>query len=300
MAGLTVSRMDFGNFMQGLRKSAPKTSMISAALHVDTTRQVLDRLERGGPTKLGRLHINGLLDYYEATPDQRVEALRLWQEIREQDKAARAQGNSKGFWKAYSDQVAPHFEKFLRLEGVAEEVIAHQPTIVPGLLQTSEYRRAIIRIDLPDLSAVDTERVLELTARRQTRLDETGFRLEAFLSEAVLRNNPCGPAAMQDQLRRLTEAGERENVSVRVIPFSVGPHRGLTIQTFTLLRLPTGASGMVLPPVVYAEGAVGSVFHEHGDEVSQYEQAIEALRAVASTEEGTRDLVLRIAKEYAA
>ncbi|NNH71396.1 XRE family transcriptional regulator [Nocardia uniformis] len=300
MVGLTVSRLDFGNFMQGLRMSAPKTSMISAALRIDSTRQVLDRLERGGPTKLGRLHINGLLDYYEATPEQRSEALRLWEEIREQDKAARAQGNSKGFWKAYSDQVAPNFEKFLRLEGAAEAVTAFQPVIVPGLLQTPEYRRAIIRIDHPDLSAVDTERLLELTERRQTRLSETGFRLEAFISEAVLRNHPCDPETMLEQLRHLTEIGERENVSIRVIPFSVGPHKGLTIQVFTLLRLPKGASGMVLPPLVYAEGAVGSVFHEHGDEVSQYEQAIDGLRAVALSEEDTRDLVLRAAKEYSA
>lgn len=300
MAGLTVSRMDFGNFMQTLRKQAPRKVLAAAAAHLEVTRFVVMRMEEGSPTKLTTPQIRSLLEFYAASPEDCAESLRLWEEIREQDKSAKAQGNSKGFWKAYTDQVAPNFEKFLRLEGVADNVTTYQPVIVPGLLQTPEYRRAIIRTEEPTLSAVDTERRLELTAKRQARLNESDFRLEAFLSEAVLRNRPCSPAAMREQLGWLTEVGQRHNVSIYLIPFSVGPHRGQTIQVFTLLRLPKGASGMVLPPVVYAEGAIGSVFHEQVDEVGQFEQAIENLRAVALTEEGTRDLVNQVTKEYSA
>ncbi|MFB8007073.1 DUF5753 domain-containing protein [Nocardia sp. NPDC056000] len=292
--------MDFGNFMHELRLRSPRPSMTSAALHVETTRQVIDRLEQGSPTKLVTLHINGLLDFYAADPEARAQALRLWAEVQEQDKTARAQGNSKGFWKAYSDQVAPNFEKFLRLEGAADEIVAYQPTLVPGLLQLPDYRRAITHISEPDLSPVDVERLLELTRKRQVRLNDNNFRLIAFLSEAALRHKPASPAVMAAQLRWLGEVGERENVDLHVIPFSSGPHLGMTMQTFTLLRFPKGASGLSLPQIVYAEGAIGSTFHEHNEEVGQYRKAVASLRTVALTQVATRDLVLTVAKEYAA
>ncbi|QLY29797.1 helix-turn-helix domain-containing protein [Nocardia huaxiensis] len=291
--------MDFGNFMQHLRKRAPRSALSRAAAHLEVTRFVLMRMEEGSPTRMTTPQLVSLLDFYEVTPEERAEALRLWSEIREQDKVTKAQGNSKGFWKAYSDQVAPNFPKFLRLEGAADHIIAHQPVVIPGLLQTADYRRSVDRIDNPDLSAVDMQRRLVLAAHRQARLGESGFRFEAFLSEAVLRHRPGAPSMMRAQLQWIAEVSEYENVSVYGIPFSVGPHPGLTIQTFTLLQFPTGASGMTLPSVIYAEGAIGSTFHEDQAEVDHYLRAIEGLRAVALTEAGTRDMVLRIAKEYA-
>lgn len=277
--------------------------MTSAAFHVEVTRQVLDRLERGAPVKLGTMHINGLLDFYESTPEERATAISLWNEIKEQDRTAKALGNSKGFWKAYSDQVVPNFERFLRLEKVAVGITAHQPTIVPALLQTADYRRAILRIneiESKKLSAVDLERRVELNTKRQARLEDPEFRLEAFLSESVLRNRTGPPSMLAAQIHWLTEVGERENISIQVLPFTAGPHAGMTMQAFTLLDLPTGTSGRALPPVVYAEGALGSVFHEHDEEVSHYRQAITGLRAVALNEKDTRDFMSLVAKEYAA
>ncbi|MBL1076160.1 helix-turn-helix domain-containing protein [Nocardia sp. 2] len=291
--------MDFGNVMRGLRTRADMT-ILAAALHLEVSRQTVMRMEDGLPTKLGTLHIHVLLDQYKADRTASAEALRLWAEIREQDKVAKVQGNSKGFWRAYTDQIAPNFPKFLRLESAAEHIVSHQMLVIPGLLQIPDYRRAIIQISEPELSTVDLERRLELTAQRQVRLEETDFRLEVLLSESVLRHRPSSPAIMVEQLRALAAAGDRENVSIRIVPFAVGPHPGLAIHSFTLLRFAIGASGLTLPSVVFVEGAIGSMFHEHEDEVGQYQRAIEGLRAVALTEEDTSDLVFRVAKEYAA
>ncbi|MVU76921.1 XRE family transcriptional regulator [Nocardia sp. ET3-3] len=291
--------MDFGNYMRGVRENAHQT-LLAAATGLEVSRQVIMRMEEGSPTKLTTPLIGLLLDHYGASPEVCEEALRLWSEIVNQDKVAKAQGNSKGFWKAYTDQLAPTFPKFLRLEGAANRIIAHQPVIVPGLLQISEYRRAIIRIDEPDLSPVNVERLLELTTRRQARLTETGFRLEVLISEAVLRHCPASPPVMAAQLRWIAEIGDRENVSIRVIPFAVGPHRGLTIQPFTLLEFPKASSGIALPSVVFVEGAIGSLYHERVEEIDQYREAIGAMQAVALTKTDTRDMVLALAKEYAA
>ncbi|WP_157184567.1 DUF5753 domain-containing protein [Nocardia niigatensis] len=300
MAGLTVSRMDFGNFMKSVRSKAPRTALSAAAAHLEVTRFVLMRMEEGSPTKLTRPQIKDLLEYYQASHEDAAKALGLLEEVRAQDSAAKAQGNSKGFWKPYSDQVAPNFEKLLRLEGVADQIITYQPVIVPGLLQTPDYRREIVRVTLPRLSAVDVERRVELTQKRQKRLDDTGFRLEAFISEAVLWNRPGLPEVMSAQLRWLAEVGDRDNIEIRALPFAIGPHPGLVIQQFILLHLPKGASGMTLPPVVYAEGAIGSVLHEHDEEINEYREAIAGLRAVALTAQDTRDFLVRIAKEHAA
>ncbi|MFC9999413.1 DUF5753 domain-containing protein [Nocardia sp. NPDC127526] len=285
--------------MYELRTHAAR-STLAAGLHLEVSRQTIMRLEEGLPTKVTTPQLKSLLDFYEADAETRAEALMLWGEIKEQDKTAKAQGNSKGYWQAYADQVASHFPRYLRLEGAANRVTSHQLVLVPGLLQTADYRRAIAKIDAPELSAVNTERRVELAARRQARLDDADFQMNALVSEAVLRHQPGSPAVMAAQLRWLAEAGERDNIRIRVIPFRVGPHRGLNIQSFTLLEFPRGSSGLTVPPVVYLEGAVGALYHEREDVIDRYREAISELRAVALSEQDTRDMVLEIAEEYAA
>lgn len=79
------------------------------------------------------------------------------------------------------------------------------------------------------------------------RLGDNDFQMEFLLSEAVLRHQPGGPAVMAAQLRSLAEVGERSNVTIRIVPFGVGSHRGLKIQSFTMLQFPRGANGLVVP-----------------------------------------------------
>nr|WP_281202281.1 helix-turn-helix transcriptional regulator [Nocardia jejuensis] len=299
MTGSTVSRRAFGNLMRELRDRANKT-LLAAGVEAEVSRMTIQRLEDGQSTKISTMQLKAMLDYYGTEEANRAEALSLWEEVKEQAKVERLQGTSKGFWKSYTDQIAPNFPKFLRLESAAESMITYQPTIIPGLLQTPDYRRAIILINEPDVSAVDLERRLELTEQRKTRLDDAGFQLEAFVSEAVLRHQPGGVRVMAEQLRSVAESGRREAVSIRVVPFGAGAHRGLTMQGFTLMRFPTTGHGTPLPPVVFAEGALGSTFHEHEQELDEYREAIANLATVALTEEASRDLLFRVAKEYAA
>ncbi|MFJ4649678.1 DUF5753 domain-containing protein [Nocardia sp. NPDC088792] len=297
MTGLTVSRLDFGNFMRELRKRAPRPAVLAAATHIGASRQAIDRMEDGSPTRLGDLHINALLDFYAVDIHARTKALELWAEVKTEEKATRGQGN---MWKAYKDQIAPNTGKFLRLEGIADHIVAHHPVIFPALLQSADYRRALDGVNEPGISPVDLERRIELTMKRQARLDDPDFRFEAFLSEAVVRNQVGDGGMMRKQLEWLAAVSERENVSIHVVPFAAGAHPGLTMLTFVWLKFPLGSSGKTLPAIVYAEGAIGSVFHEHEEEVGQFRQAIEGLRAVALARQDTRDLVMKIAKEHGA
>lgn len=299
MAGSTVSRRAFGNFLRQMREGAKKTAL-AAGLHAETSRMTIVRLEDGLLTKITTMQLESLLTFYQADQASRAEALNLWREVREQAKADKLQGNSKGFWQPYADQLPSHFPHYLRLEAAADRMTTHQLVLVHGLLQTADYRRAVAKLDAPDLSIVDTERRIELMERRQIRLDNPAFQLEVFLSEAVLRHRPARPAVMAAQLRWLAEVGERENVGIRVIPFGIGPHRGLVMQSFTLLEFDSLQSRLTEPPVVYLEGAVGALYHERTDVIDRYRAAIAALQTVALTEDDTRTMVLEVAKEYAA
>ncbi|MBF6137469.1 helix-turn-helix domain-containing protein [Nocardia otitidiscaviarum] len=293
-----VSRRAFGKFLREIRLGAGK-SALAAGLHIETSKQTLLRMEDGISTKIATPQLERLLDFYGVPAEVGAEALALWTEVREQAKTAKLQGNSKGFWQAYADQFASHFPHYLRLESAANHVITHQLVLVPGLLQTPDYRRAIVRIDGPSLSNVDVERRVELTVRRQTKLHNTDFRIEALISEAALRHPIGGAHVMADQLRWLATAIDRPNVSIRVVPF--GPsHRGLTIGSFTLLDFPKIEGGLVEPPVVYLEGAIGALYHERTDVVEQYREAVTNLLTVALSEDDTRDMVLHMAEEYAA
>ncbi|WP_405490197.1 helix-turn-helix domain-containing protein [Nocardia sp. NBC_00511] len=300
MSGSTVSRLDFGNYMRELRTRAPRSAVLAAANHIGVSRPVIDRLEDGATNRLGNLHINALLEFYNADAEAREKAWMLWEEVRAEEKRAKGGDGQGNIWKAYKDQIAPNTGKFLRLEGAATRVISHNPVILPAMIQTSDYRRALDRGANPNLSLVDLERRIELTAKRQVRLNDSTFHYEALLCEAVFRNRAGGPTVMRAQLEWLAEVGERDNVEIRIVPHSADAHPGLAMQSFDWLEFSAGASGLALPTVVYAEGAIGSVFHEHDEEVNRYRQAIEGIRAVALGKQDTRNLVLEIAKEYAA
>lgn len=299
MAGMTVSSRAFGGFLRRLREDARMTRL-TAGLEIEVSPQVLIRLESGQSTKVTTLQLERLLDVYGTPEDRRQEALKLWKGIREQAKTARLQGNAKGFWQPYADQYFAHFPHFLRLEEAANRATAHQLVLVPGLLQTADYRRSLARLEDPGVSAVNVERRIELAERRQIKLTESGFTMGVFLSEAVLRHQLAPSAIMSAQMRWLAEIGHRDNISVRVIPFATNPHPGLAIQSFHMLEFPRLDNGLVEPTVVYLEGAVGALYHEQADVVAQYQTAISALRTVALSEDDTRDMVSRVAKEYAA
>ncbi|MRH91575.1 XRE family transcriptional regulator [Nocardia sp. SYP-A9097] len=295
MAGSTVTRMDLATVMKRLRLEAGKVPL-AAATHLDKSRQVIVRLEDGRPTSLSRPQIESLLDFYGASAEVRASVLGLWNEVKKED---RERGDSRGFWTEYTDQISPQFDRYLRLEESADHIVAYHPVIVPGLLQGPDYRRAIIKIDSSALSAVDMERRLELTARRQVRLSEGDLRVEAFLSEAVLRNQVGGPFVMATQLRWVAELSERANITVRIIEFGIPSHQGLTVSPFTRLGFPPGVSGLTKPSVVYVESAFAISYHEREPVVSRYEEAISALRSVALTETDTSEYLVRMAKEYA-
>ncbi|WP_238595039.1 DUF5753 domain-containing protein, partial [Nocardia seriolae] len=277
-----------------------RLTTLMASLQIDTSKQTVLRLEDGQPTKVSTPQLQSLLDLYGVSPAVRAEALALWQEVRRQDKAAKLQGTYKGWWQAYADQYLAHFDHYMRLEERADHLVTHQLAMMHGLLQTREYRRAIIEATEPLVSEVDMERRLELAVRRQKRLADKDFHLEVLLSEAALRHRLGEPAVMSGQLRHIAEVSGQENVSIRVVPFTAVVRFGVAFQSFTLLEFPHLAINLVEPPVIYVEGTEGALYLEQTTVIARFRQAINSIRHVALSEDDSRELVSRIAKEYGA
>ncbi|MFQ6326680.1 helix-turn-helix domain-containing protein [Nocardia sp. CWNU-33] len=296
MAGSTLPRRALGRLLRELRAKAGK-SQLAAGLSIEVSKQTIGRVEDGQPARISTAQFRDLLDFYGADDDAREEVLGLLQEV----KAAKGDP-AGGWWRAYADLLNSHFDHFMSLEQACVRMTTFQLTLLPGLLQTPAYRRWIEATTNPAMSAVEVERSLELTARRQRRLAEDGeFSLDVMLSESVLRHQVGGREVMAEQLLHLAQVGALPNVSVRVIPFAAGGHPGLIVQSFTLFEFPPlSASRMTEPPVAFVEGFTGSLFLEEDSVIARHRSAVTNLRQVALDEDDTRRLVQELVEEYAA
>ncbi|MBF6355852.1 helix-turn-helix domain-containing protein [Nocardia higoensis] len=295
MTGSTLPRRALGRRLRELRERANK-SQLAAGTCIEVSKQTIGRVEEGRPARISTAQYRELLDLYGASEAEREEVLELHKEVR----AINDSVSTQGWWRAYSDVVNPHFDHYMSLEQACDRLTAFQLTLLPGLVQTSSYRRWIETTTDPVVSAVDVERRLELLARRQHRLTGApGFQLNALLSEAALRHHVGSAEVMVEQLHHLIEVSRMPNVSLRVVPFTAGPHMGLRTQSFVLLHFPPlSVRAEPVPPVVYVEGYTGALFLEEDALVARHRAAVEDIQRAALDEENTRELVGQIAKEY--
>ena len=126
-------------------------------------------------------------------------------------------------WAAdYGDLFDSRLQRFHGIENGADSVRVYESLLVPGLLQTPEYTRAIMTPSLV-LPQVEIDQRVEVRQRRQERLTgETPLRLTAIISEAVLRQQTGGPAVLRQQLTHMVEMIEAhpDTIDVRVVPFT--------------------------------------------------------------------------------
>lgn len=292
VTGSTLARRALGRELHNLREAA-NLNQTAAGRIIGVSPQTIGRMEDGLPTKVSDLYINALCDGYKATDPKRVVLLGLAAEVRD------AQRSGGGWWRAYADQMRVGFDHYLGLEEAARQLTAWKVTVVPGLLQTPEYRRAVEWTQHPGMPTEQVEKRVEVATRRQARLADSDFRVDVVLWEAVLRDQVGGAAVMAEQLRRLADVGRLPNVSVRAVPFNASGHLGSLVGSFVLLKFPQlPATGLIEPPIVFVEEYAGDLYLEREDEVTRYEEAFAEITRVALDSERTRQLVLAIAKEY--
>jgi transcriptional regulator with XRE-family HTH domain len=184
------------------------------------------------------------------------------------------------------------FREFVEHEREATSIREFNALAVPGLLQTADYARALIRVGRPRDS--DDEVELHVTTRieRQRVLDRSKPpMLWAVIDEAVLRRPVGGPVVFHSQLAYLTKIARSPGIVLQVMPFSAGAHAALG--EFILLGLGDG------PNVAYTESVESASLSERADEVEAFELVFDMIQAVALSPEASIDMVTRIQGEIA-
>lgn len=175
-------------------------------------------------------------------------------------------------------------------EAEAAAVWSYGLGIVPGLLQTEEYARALIAGMLPTAGAADVSRRVETRMRRQEALGV--LELDAVIDEAALRR-PCGrPETMRAQVAHLRASLDRDEVTLRVLPLAHGPHPAL-LAPFDILRFAESGSA----DIVYLEGLAQDVFVDDEQSTRQYREVFEDLRTRALDAAGTKTFLDRLINE---
>jgi transcriptional regulator with XRE-family HTH domain len=197
----------------------------------------------------------------------------------------------RGWWHAYGRVLPPWFEAYVGLESDAATLHDFQPSVVPGLLQTEDYARAVLR-DAPGAGrAEDIDQQVALRMRRQAVLDQPEPpRAQVVLSEGVLWMQVGGAAVMRAQLLRLADLAARPDLTLQVLPLRAAAH-AQPVTPFTMLEFADPAD----PTVVYLEHLTGSLLLEDEEEVQRYRVVFDHLRAQALGPGPSADLIARTA-----
>ena len=197
----------------------------------------------------------------------------------------------KGWWRAYGRVLPPWFEAYVGLESDAARLHDFQPSVVPGLLQTEDYARAVMR-GAPDAGcAEDIDQQVALRMRRQAILDEPRPpQLQVVLSESVLLVQVGGPVVMRAQLLRLADLASRPDLTIQVLPVRAAA-QVQPVGPFTVLEFADPAD----PTVVYLEHLTGSLLLDEDEEVQRYRAMFDHLRAEALGPGPSADLIARTA-----
>jgi Domain of unknown function (DUF5753)/Helix-turn-helix domain len=181
----------------------------------------------------------------------------------------------RSWWADYKDIMRAG--SFIGLEAEATSVRDWAPNLIPGLLQTADYARALLTAGLPNPEAAQIDRRVELRMTRQTRLtSDDPLHFSAIIDESVLRRTVGGAALMREQLECLLKASHHPNVNLQVLPFRAGEH-GVMGGSATLLEFPEALD----LDVVYLEGVAGDYYEEEPTEVARYRRIFERLSASA-------------------
>jgi transcriptional regulator with XRE-family HTH domain len=254
----TMPRRRLGIELRDVREAAGKTIEDAAAV-LDCSDSKVSRIENG-QVGVSLRDVRDLLDDYRVQGERRAEVLELARKARE-----------KAWWQSYGDTPAV---AVVGLQTAARRIDTYQDQLVPGLLQTADYSRAVLLALDPTLDEEQVQRSLELRKARRERLfeDREPPKLTAILDEAVLRREVGGPVVMGAQRRHLASAMEGGNVTVRVLPFDAGEHAGL-LGSFTIFWLPDERD----PDVVLLEQQPRDLYLESPAELRRYSAAFDRL-----------------------
>lgn len=240
------------------------------------------------PTKISRIEtakrrpslrdVRDLCLLYKVDGATTDEFMQLAREAREQS-----------WWKQYSDL---NLDPYMGLEESATAITSYTMYYVPGLLQTEDYARAIIKGIAPKMDAAVYEDRVEARLRRQEVLSkESPPNYRVLLDEAVLRRPVGGAEVMVAQLEKVLRAVEMQKVTVQVVPFEAGAHAA---QDSNFIFFDFAEQR----PIIFVEGLIKHQYSEREADILRYREAVESLRDAALSTRESRQLIAAAKDSY--
>ncbi len=278
-----AARDDHGSAMSPLRlfgaelrhyRNRARMSQEQLAGRVFCSADLIAKIEKGQRTPSGKLTLA-----LDGVPELRTEEALA--RLREHMRDALKFRAYPGWFHDWPDKEA--VAKILRFFALA---------VVPGLLQTEAYARALLTGRIGS-SADDVEEKVAARMERQAILDrDTPPELWAVLDGALLHRPVGGKHVMREQLNHLIEMARRPNIVIQVIPASVGVHHGLAGLGFVI------ADSDDTSPVAYQETSVRGQVIEDADDVAVLAATWDRVRAEALPRSASLELMEEVAKTW--
>lgn len=278
----TVRRRILGAELRQLREGLGLTTSETAE-RIGWHQSKVSRVE-SGRSGIRAHEVEAVLDAYEVT----------CLEARASLKALAAEGRQRMWWTPYSDVLTQRYTSYITLEADATSMRTFRDTLIPGLLQTPGYARAVIGALQPDLSPESVDALVSVRLARQNAVlrRSNPLNLWVVLDEASLRRVIGGAPAMAQQLRRLLAASEEPHLTLQVLPFAAGAHAGLT-GPFVILQFPVRSD----LDVVYTESHTSSIQLERASDLMTYSRLFDHICAAALDATSSRDLIAHVVKD---
>jgi transcriptional regulator with XRE-family HTH domain len=275
----TVRRRELGSLLRRLRHEQGWT-VDEVATQLLFSPSKVSRLETG-QRGASAADIRMLCDLYEVSDQQRQHLVELARE-----------GKQRAWWQP----LALPYSAYVGLEAEASSISDYGLGIMPGLLQTPAYARAVVRAAVYNWGPeVVEQRVQGRMTRQKLLLSDDPPRFEAVVDEAVLHRVVGSPAIMREQMEHLLALSGRSNLTLRVIPYGAGALPAGN-NKFIILRMPLPA----VSDVVFVEGLTGDLYLEDPDDVGVYSATFRALVQLSASPDTTREMIAAMIARYGA
>lgn len=200
------------------------------------------------------------------------------------------EANTPGLLQQHGDRMPRQLRTLIDHEDKATRISQFEPNFVPGLLQTGDYARALIRSAV-NVPGAEVEDRVEARLARQALFDRIPrVQCTFFLHEVALRIPVGAVDVMSEQLHHLLRMSVRSAISLRVVPVHVGGHAGLAGQ-FELMEFTR------FQPVTYLDSETSSLFLEEPSETAAYRRVLAGLADNSLDEQQSRELIADLAVE---
>lgn len=298
-AGQTVEQ-DIGQGGEQVSAPTVRRRRLGAKLRALRAELTLDEVaERSGgvfvSSKLSRMEtaksaakakdVEALLDLY----------VELGRDVSDELRAALVtltkEGGQRGWWHSYRGVLTPVYEDLISLEAEAESVSWWQLGVIPGLLQTGEYAREIMRATaMSEGVEARVDALVEVRLARQAVLTrEEPLTLWAIIAEQALRSTCEDASVMHEQLGRLLSMGKRPNVNIQVLRSDTPLHVG-QLGSFAIL----GFGPHTDLDVVHTESLTSALYVEERDKVAAHRDAWQRLTSAAASVEASAEMITEI------